>query len=109
MQAHDGDPSTRGAQGLIDWIDEDPNGGVEAACCLVAEIRNSEVCDGLYLVSANRYLEAHWPGGSEHPPRRWQRHPGAARSAQPRGLAVRNLRETLAYAVVRSDAVAMAG
>jgi methylenetetrahydrofolate reductase (NADPH) len=44
-------------QALIDWIDKDPDGGVEAACRLVTEIRNSEAFDGVHLVSVNRYRE----------------------------------------------------
>ena len=44
-------------QRLVDAIDNDPDAGVDAACRLVAGIRDSKVFDGVHLISVNRYRE----------------------------------------------------
>jgi hypothetical protein len=50
-------PQLAVADRWIDAIDRDPNAGVELACQLVAELRDSGEYDGVHLIPVARYRE----------------------------------------------------
>jgi methylenetetrahydrofolate reductase (NADPH) len=44
-------------QQLVDLIDTDPDAGVDAACRLVRQIKDSNSYDGVHLIPVSRYRE----------------------------------------------------
>lgn len=42
---------------IIDQLDRDPDAGVEIACDLIWEIRESNAFDGIHLIPVSRYRE----------------------------------------------------
>jgi methylenetetrahydrofolate reductase (NADPH) len=45
-------------QELVDLIDTDPDAGIESACQLVRQIKDSNSFDGVHLIPVSRYREA---------------------------------------------------